>query len=178
MAFNNRMHPRNIYKTKKPDFKVLASKYEQFKRDVEVDEKGKVKLDFKNPAHLKSLTWALLKDDFDLDITIPLNRLIPTVPLRLNYILWIEDIFRFKGSTQLHGIDLGTCKNELTQSISTFTNFYFCVIGCGSTCIYSMLGAKKNSWKFLAAEADSGNYENALKNVQENHLASLINGDF
>lgn len=124
MAFNDRMHPRNIYKTKKPDFKVLASKYEQFKKDVEMDEKGKVKLDFKKPAHLKSLTWALLKDDFDLDVTIPLNRLIPTVPLRLNYLLWIEDIFRFKGSSKLHGIDLGSCKNKLPQSISTFINFY------------------------------------------------------
>lgn len=63
-------------------------------------------VDFKNPACLRALTWALLKDDFQLDVQLPLDRLIPTIPLRLNYILWLEDIFGISCSA-LTGIDIG-----------------------------------------------------------------------
>lgn len=65
-----------------------------------------VHVDFKNPACLRALTWALLKDDFQLDVQLPLDRLIPTVPLRLNYILWLEDILGTSCNT-LNGIDIG-----------------------------------------------------------------------
>jgi len=65
-------------------------------------------VEFRDPTSLRALTWALLKNDFDIDISIPLDRLIPTVPLRLNYILWLEDIFGSGDKRgQLHGIDIG-----------------------------------------------------------------------
>jgi len=66
-----------------------------------------VHVEFRDPASLRALTWALLKDDFNIDVSIPLDRLIPTVPLRLNYILWLEDIFSLATKPQLHGIDIG-----------------------------------------------------------------------
>ena len=39
----------------------------------------------------------------------PLNRLIPTIPLRLNYILWLEDVLTSRGdiTTTVCGIDIG-----------------------------------------------------------------------
>jgi len=64
-------------------------------------------VEFRDPASLRALTCALLKNDFDIDVSIPLDRLIPTVPLRLNYILWLEDIFNLATNRQLHGIDIG-----------------------------------------------------------------------
>jgi len=66
-----------------------------------------VHVEFRDPASLRALTWALLKNDFDIDISIPLDRLIPTVPLRLNYILWLEDIFSSAAQQELLGIDIG-----------------------------------------------------------------------
>jgi len=66
-----------------------------------------VHVEFRDPASLRALTWALLKNDFDIDISIPLDRLIPTVPLRLNYILWLEDTFGLDTKPWLHGIDIG-----------------------------------------------------------------------
>jgi len=66
-----------------------------------------VHVEFRDPANLRALTWALLKNDFDIDVSIPLDRLIPTVPLRLNYILWLEDIFNLATNRQLRGIDIG-----------------------------------------------------------------------
>lgn len=65
-----------------------------------------VHVDFRNPAHLRAVTWALLKDDFHLDVKLPVDRLTPTVPLRLNYILWLEDILG-KSGTPRKGIDIG-----------------------------------------------------------------------
>ena len=48
----------------------------------------------------------MLKDDFDLDVLMPLDRLIPTIPLRLNYILWLEDILNGHAEN-IKGIDIG-----------------------------------------------------------------------
>ena len=35
----------------------------------------------------------------------PLNHLIPRIPQRINYVLWIEDLI--KKSVQAYGIDIG-----------------------------------------------------------------------
>ena len=104
MSFNDKMHPRNIYRNK-PDFKYLASKYERFKKSVKIDDKGKVHMDFKDPSSLRALTWTLLKNDFQLDVDLPDSRLVPTIPLRLNYLLWIEDMFINENS--IKGVDIG-----------------------------------------------------------------------
>ncbi|KAI0223053.1 RNA N6-adenosine-methyltransferase mettl16 [Lamellibrachia satsuma] len=101
------MHPRNPYKDKKPDFKALALKYEEFRKHTTQDSKEHVHVDFKKPECMRALSWALLKEDFGLDVEMPLNRLIPTVPLRLNYILWIEDLLAQRRDG-VKGIDIGT----------------------------------------------------------------------
>ena len=105
MSLNAMMHPRNPFKDRKPNFKQLADKYEPFRQNITFDAKGKVILDFKNPSCLRALTWALLKDGFEIEVDMPLDRLIPTIPLRLNYLLWLEDIF--PNQTSLRGIDIG-----------------------------------------------------------------------
>ena len=112
MGFNDLMHPRNIYKDSPPDFKELAVKYPYFRSCCRENKNGDVTIDFKDPKCLRSLTCALLENDLDIRIDIPLDRLIPTVPLRLNYILWIEDLIGCLSSKQdtLHsilGVDIG-----------------------------------------------------------------------
>lgn len=99
------MHPRNPYKARKPDFRQLAAKYDYFKDKVTENAGGKVILDFKDPAALRALTRALLENDFGLQVALPLDRLIPTVPQRLNYILWLEDIIG--QNKPVKGIDIG-----------------------------------------------------------------------
>lgn len=75
-------------------------------------------MNFKEPEAVRALTCTLLKEDFGLTIQIPLERLIPTVPLRLNYIHWVEDLI--DGQKQLRrGIDIG---RTVTVSVTRFTS--------------------------------------------------------
>lgn len=78
-------------------------------------------LDFKNLESIRALTCTLLKEDFNLDVEIPLDRLIPTLPLRLNYLLWIEDILIHNKITEaVKGIDIGKRNiQELNDTILT-----------------------------------------------------------
>ncbi|XP_068173468.1 RNA N6-adenosine-methyltransferase mettl16 [Antennarius striatus] len=151
MALNKSMHPRNRYKDKPPDFGYLASKYPDFQQHVHTNLTGRPIVNFKEPEAVRALTCTLLKEDFGLTIEIPLERLIPTVPLRLNYIHWVEDLI--DGQKQLRrGIDIGT----------------------GASCIYPLLGATMNGWYFLATEVDDICFDYATRNVEQNNLSELI----
>ncbi|XP_071944502.1 RNA N(6)-adenosine-methyltransferase mettl16-like [Antedon mediterranea] len=155
MTLNKFMHPRNIYFNNPPDFAKLCEKYPDFKSHTLTSSSAKVNIDFKDPEALRSLTCTLLKEDFGLDVHLPIDRIIPTVPLRLNYILWIEDLLRKSDiplDRQITGID----------------------IGCGSSCIYPLLGFKLNNWKFIASEVDSLSLQYAKENVQENNAENFI----
>uniref|UniRef100_A0AAA9SJ26 U6 small nuclear RNA (adenine-(43)-N(6))-methyltransferase n=1 Tax=Bos taurus TaxID=9913 RepID=A0AAA9SJ26_BOVIN len=109
MALSKSMHARNRYKDKPPDFAYLATKYPDFKQHVQINLNGRVSLNFKDPEAVRALTCTLLREDFGLSIDIPLERLIPTVPLRLNYIHWVEDLIGHQNSdksTLRRGIDI------------------------------------------------------------------------
>lgn len=151
MALNKSMHPRNRYKDKPPDFSYLASKYPEFQQHVQTSLMGRPVVNFKEPEAVRALTCTLLKEDFGLTIEIPLERLIPTVPLRLNYIHWVEDLINGQKQPR-RGIDIGT----------------------GASCIYPLLGATMNGWYFLATEVDDICFDYAKKNVEQNNLADLI----
>ncbi|KAM9732613.1 RNA N(6)-adenosine-methyltransferase mettl16 [Menidia menidia] len=151
MALNKSMHPRNRYKDKPPDFAYLASKYPDFQQHVHTSLTGRPVVNFKEPEAVRALTCTLLKEDFGLTIEIPLERLIPTVPLRLNYIHWVEDLIDGQKQPR-RGIDIGT----------------------GASCIYPLLGATMNGWYFLATEVDDICYDYAKKNVEQNKLSDLV----
>ncbi|XP_063396984.1 RNA N6-adenosine-methyltransferase mettl16-like isoform X1 [Mytilus trossulus] len=153
MALNKFMHPRNKYKSKKANFQYLAIKYPEFRKHVYPDVSGKLFLDFRNPDSLRQLSTTLMKEDFGLDVVLPPDRLVPTIPLRLNYILWIEDILKDSSiEGDISGIDVGT----------------------GGSCVYPLLSARMNKWRFLATELDDTNFTCAVKNVERNQLTDLI----
>ncbi|XP_028276451.1 RNA N(6)-adenosine-methyltransferase mettl16 isoform X2 [Parambassis ranga] len=151
MSLNKSMHPRNRYKDRPPDFAYLASKYPDFQQHVHTNLTGRPILNFKEPEAVRALTCTLLKEDFGLTIEIPLERLIPTVPLRLNYIHWVEDLIDGQKKPR-RGIDIGT----------------------GASCIYPLLGATMNGWYFLATEVDDICFDYATKNVEQNNLSDLV----
>ena len=148
------MHPRNRYKTV-PEFKQLALLYPEFRNIAITDLTGKVKIDFRNEDSLRVLTEVLLKHDFNLQVNIPPDKLVPTLPLRLNYILWIEDLMghaSFNDMESVVGIDIGT----------------------GAICIYPLLFAKTYGNRMIATEVDETSVKTAVRHVENNNLQSLI----
>lgn len=65
----------------------------------------------------RELVCAVLSKDFGLEVVLPVDRLVPMVPQRLNYIHWLEDLLsderegreggEGEGRTPVHGIDIG-----------------------------------------------------------------------
>ncbi|XP_065208840.1 U6 small nuclear RNA (adenine-(43)-N(6))-methyltransferase [Planococcus citri] len=153
MSMNRFMHPRNLYKTP-PNFKELAIKYPEFREYARNNLDGSVCFDFKNSHALRCLNTILLKKDFNLDVFIPPDNLVPTLPLRLNYILWLEDVLEWKAGTDslIKGIDIGT----------------------GATCIFPLLAAKNNGWKMIGTEINETSVNIAVENIRRNSLDHLI----
>lgn len=157
MDLNKYMHPRNIYKNNSPDFKQLSESYEDFKPFVKTARNGKAFVDFRNPATVKTLSKCLLQKDFKLEVNLPSDRLAPTIPLRMNYLLWVEDLF-------------SAVRSQPTDEIQKIID-----IGAGSSCVYAMMGCRMNShWRFLATEIDGKNFANAKANVSQNCLTTSI----
>jgi len=146
------MHARNIYK-KRLNFKDVINDHQNLRKYVSIDLSGEAKYDFKNPEALAELTKTLLQKDFNLKVDFPITRLVPTLPLRLNYILWIEDLLKaaLPKTDDVVGIDIGT----------------------GASCIYPLLAAKQG-WKIIATEADKESANIARKNVENNALSHAI----
>ncbi|RWS17521.1 methyltransferase-like protein 2 [Dinothrombium tinctorium] len=156
--FNSLMHSRNVFK-QKPDFEHLSRLYPSFAKHIIRFKNGKLTIDFTNADSLRSLTQTLLKHYFDLVVEIPTNRMIPAVPQRLNYVLWIEDLLALNelNSKPVKAIDLGT----------------------GACCIFPLLATRNNkNWSFIATECDPVSLEFAQRNVQINDLQNRILGKF
>ncbi|VDP10335.1 unnamed protein product [Soboliphyme baturini] len=129
MTFNAFMHPRNLYKHNRPNFAELAQMDPEFKKHCRVGLDGMLTLDFKDPQAVRALTLALLKKDFDLEVDFPLDSLVPRVPLRLNYILWLEDIvkenkFAPDADDQIFGIDIGNFSFDHVYIPSVFCQLF------------------------------------------------------
>ncbi|XP_031778528.1 U6 small nuclear RNA (adenine-(43)-N(6))-methyltransferase [Nasonia vitripennis] len=154
MSLRKFMHKRNKYK-EEPNFKQLAILYPGFRKIAVTDIAGKVKINFKDVESLKILTKTLLKHDFNLDVDIPPNHLVPALPLRLNYILWIEDLLNHCGIQDLstvHGLDIGT----------------------GAICIYPILFSNLYKTKMTCTDIDPKSIISATENIEKNNLQDLI----
>ncbi|XP_065893555.1 RNA N6-adenosine-methyltransferase mettl16-like isoform X2 [Dysidea avara] len=150
------MHARNKYKEHTPNFAELAKQRPSLLPHLIQRTSNYFTINFKEPSALRELSCALLEQDFNLTLDIPLDRLIPRVPLRLNYVHWIEDLLMEDGvipsGSGVCGIDIGT----------------------GASCIYPLLGTRLNGWNFLATEIDPVSIEYATKNVATNNFSNNI----
>ena len=106
------MHPRNIFRSRRPDFSEYAKTSPTLKphlikkRDTGNKEEFQYTIDFSDSQSLRELAIATLLHEFGLKVEIPSGHLIPSIPQRLNYIHWIEDLIT-KGNEDIMGIDIG-----------------------------------------------------------------------
>jgi len=158
MTFNQFMHPRNLYR-RKPNYEELAQLYPDFGSYLSRDTHGRLTIDYSNPKALKMLTTTLLNRDFGLKVKMPDDRLVPTLPMRLNYLLWVEDLL---GCANIP-------KNETVTGLD---------IGTGCCVIFPLLGVSlNNKWNFLATEIDQLNLTYATLNVDANNYTNQIKGN-
>lgn len=161
-SFNQFMHARNPYR-ERPDFADLAAQYPALQPFLIpcVHRNDRVTIDFGNPEALRSLTQALFKCHWGLDVELPRDRLIPAIPQRLNYILWLEDLIN-----DLIDINYEGNKRECIRGID---------IGTGASCVFPLVICRRNpSWHMLALESDAISAQVALRNLTANQLAERI----
>jgi len=95
-----------------------------------------------NDAHvLRTLTTVLFKDEFDLDVILPDNRLTPPLPNRVNYLRWLTVLLNTQTTA-------GTTSNNCSAD-NNIQSPHILDIGVGASCVYPLLGHRMfPGWKF------------------------------
>jgi len=110
----------------------------------------------------RQLTKSLLKCDFGLTLQLPDDRLCPPVPVRWNYIHWIQEL-------------LDTTSPKYSDRYDSDREVIGLDIGVGASCIYSLLAcASRPKWRMAGTDIDQHSLEHARKNVEANGFDKRI----
>ncbi|TYZ57591.1 hypothetical protein PybrP1_004692 [[Pythium] brassicae (nom. inval.)] len=157
------LHARNRYRRAPPDFFALAAQYPSFRQYVRNvnDEKQMAALAWDDPFAVRELTKTLLLHDFQLQWEMPIDRLCPPdLLLDANV-----DPFAAADSNATSATDSSASTHEPIRGID---------VGTGASCIYALLGARLNDWRFVATEIDAESFASAQANVARNALGDRI----
>ncbi|KAA8611720.1 SAM-dependent methyltransferase [Pyrenophora tritici-repentis] len=137
------------------DFKALAKSDKNFKQ---LWQRTLGKLDFQDPETIQTLSKAILKVDFGLELHVPGDRLCPPIPNRWNYVAWLQGLIdstspnytsNYDPNRQIRGLDIGT----------------------GASAIYTLLCLKSRpNWSMCATDIDKKSFESAARNLALNTL--------
>ncbi|NER16609.1 23S rRNA (adenine(1618)-N(6))-methyltransferase RlmF [Spongiivirga citrea] len=143
------MHAQNPY-DKRYDLKRLTKHYLELQEHIVLNPAGEETIDFSSSSAVYALNKAILLTDFELaDYHLPRGYLIPPIPGRLDYLLYIRDFLseHFKSTnTNLRGLDIGT----------------------GANGIYCILGAQHFKWNMVGTESSAKAIDIARMNVRCN----------
>jgi len=142
------MHPQNPY-NERYDLKRLAKHYSTLQEYIVLNTSGEKTIDFSSSSAVYELNKAMLLADFKLnDYHLPTGYLIPPIPGRLDYLLYVRDFllekFNITEDSELRGLDIGT----------------------GANGIYCVLGVQHFNWTMVGAESDAKATEIAKANMQ------------
>ncbi|KAK4052302.1 hypothetical protein OIO90_004383 [Microbotryomycetes sp. JL221] len=152
---------KNPYADSNIDFEALALQDDRFAPHVVKSAKGRATINWGDQQAVKNLTLALLRRDFELELTLPDDRLCPTVPGRLEYVIWILQL-AIDGSHE----DNGHGANRPLTGLD---------IGTGASAIYPLLACRTlDHTRFIATDIDSHSIEFARSNVIRNHLQDRV----
>jgi 23S rRNA (adenine1618-N6)-methyltransferase len=142
------------------DFNHLAKSDNEFSGLWRTSNK---RLNFKNADHQRVLTKAILRQYFKLSIELPDGRLIPPVPVRYEYIKWIQRL-----------LDT-TSGNFSSVDYDPSRSVFGLDVGVGASCIYPLLGcATRPNWRFYGTDIDEQSLLCAAGNVARNNLMKRI----
>jgi len=146
------LHPRNRHRLRY-DFKRLISSCPELSTIVFINQYNNETIDFSDPAAVKILNKALLKQFYGIsNWDIPLGYLCPPIPGRADYIHYIADL-------------LSSSNNGVIPRGKSIT----CLdIGVGANCVYPIIGNYEYGWSFVGSDIDSVAINAATKTVELN----------
>ncbi|KAF2837234.1 hypothetical protein M501DRAFT_1032970 [Patellaria atrata CBS 101060] len=141
------------------DFESLALQDADFNK-IYTQNKGKI--DFQDPTALQQLTKSLLKRDFDIKLELPDDRLCPPVPVRYNYVRWVQTL-------------LDTTSDSYTDEYNPSRQVIGIDIGVGASCIYPLLACStRPQWRIGGTEIDPKSLSSAKANIALNNFQPRI----
>jgi len=141
----NKLHPRNRHQGRY-DFPRLIQADAELGTFVAINPHGELAIDFTNPAAVKALNRALLKDSYGIQSwDIPPQYLCPPVPGRADYLHYLADLLAEKN----HGVIPRTKTMQMLD------------IGTGASCIYPLIGSSEFGWRFVAVDVNATSLTNA-----------------
>jgi len=142
------LHPRNKHRSRY-DFALLVKGSPALRDFIIVTPYGEESIDFANPAAVKMLNKALLKEHYGIaHWDIPENYLCPPIPGRADYIHYLADLLA-EG-------------NE--GKIPTGKGVKVLDVGVGANVVYPLIGHQEYGWTFVGSEVDKRAVE-AVKNI-------------
>jgi 23S rRNA (adenine1618-N6)-methyltransferase len=147
-----RLHPRNRHQ-QRYDLPQLISVCPDLAPFVQLNVHGQESIDFANPAAVKRLNTALLKQFYGLNFwDIPEGYLCPPIPGRADYIHYMADVLAQSNKGK---IPTGAAIRALD-------------IGVGANAIYPIIGHQEYGWTFIGTDIDPVAIESAEKIIQSN----------
>lgn len=146
------LHPRNRHRGRY-DLQALVEVCPELKPFILLNAYQDESIDFADPAAVKMLNTALLKQYYDIDYwDIPDNYLCPPIPGRADYIHHIAQL-------------LG---NNNYGKIPTGKKIVCLDVGVGANCIYPIIGVKEYGWSFVGSDIDPVAIESANRIIAAN----------
>ncbi len=152
-----KLHPRNRHQGRY-DFARLMQAEVQLGSFLAMNEHGEQGIDFADPAAVKALNRALLKEYYGISgWDIPANNLCPPVPGRADYLHYLADLLTTSNQGRMP-------KNQGVQVLD---------IGTGANCIYPLLGVSEYHWQFVASDINETSLANAQLILDANPKIAL-----
>jgi 23S rRNA (adenine1618-N6)-methyltransferase len=146
------LHPRNRHRARY-EFKLLKISLPELAPFVKLNIHQDESIDFADPAAVKMLNRALLKQYYQIiNWDIPEGYLCPPIPGRADYIHHIADLL---GASNFGTIPQGSAIRCLD-------------LGIGANCVYPIIGVKEYGWSFVGSDIDAVALESANRIIAEN----------
>jgi len=160
-----RMHPRNVFAAANPDFAALAATHPRLLPYLVETKDGRRTIDFASWDATVELNRALLDTFYGVKHwDVPRGHLCPPAANRANYVHWIEDLLELSRPASASASAAGPAVVGLD-------------VGVGASCVYPLIGASLNGWRFVGIDvtdvAVASARANAAGNPAIRHLIEI-----
>jgi 23S rRNA (adenine1618-N6)-methyltransferase len=159
------MHPRNVFAAANPDFAALAATHPRLLPYLVETKDGRRTIDFASWDATVELNRALLDTFYGVKHwDVPRGHLCPPAANRANYVHWIEDLLELSRPASASASAAGPAVVGLD-------------VGVGASCVYPLIGASLNGWRFVGIDvtdvAVASARANAAGNPAIRHLIEI-----